>query len=162
MKLNQRLLLAGVAGLMALGVSQSALSQQDNPPAGPPPGGGRGNFDPAQFRQRMMDRLKEQLEVTDDAEWKALEPLIQNVTEARRATMSGMGRGMFGGGPRRGSGDNAGGGGRGPGGNPALKQTRCKRPLTPRRRKQNSKPHLKNSSPRAKQSKPSWKKLRTS
>lgn len=116
MKLNQRLLLAGVAGLMALGVSQSALSQQDNPPAGPPPGGGRGNFDPAQFRQRMMDRLKEQLEVTDDAEWKALEPLIQNVTEARRATMSGMGRGMFGGGPRRGSGDNAGGGGRGPGG----------------------------------------------
>ena len=66
----------------------------------------------------MMDRLKEQLEVTDDTEWKALEPLIQNVMEARRATMSGMGRGMFGGGgPRRGGGDNAGGGGgRGPGG----------------------------------------------
>jgi hypothetical protein len=120
MKLNQRLLLAGVAGLMALGVSQSALAQ-DNAPGGPPPGGGRGNFDPAQFRQRMMDRLKEQLEVTDDTEWKALEPLIQNVMEARRGTMSGMGRGMFGGGggTRRGGGDNAaggGGGGRGPGG----------------------------------------------
>jgi len=115
MKLKQRLLLAGAAALIALGVSQSALAQQDNPPGGPP-GGGRGNFDPAQFRQRMMDRLKEQLEVTDDTEWKALEPLIQNVTEARRATMSGMGRGMFGGGPRRGGGDNAGGGGgRGPG-----------------------------------------------
>jgi len=65
----------------------------------------------------MMDRLKEQLEVTDDTEWKALEPLIQNVMEARRATMSGMGRGMFGVGPRRGGADNAGGGGgRGPGG----------------------------------------------
>jgi hypothetical protein len=68
----------------------------------------------------MMDRFKEQLEVTDDAEWKALEPLVQNVMEARRGTMAGMGRGMFGGGPRRGGGDNAagggGGGGRGPGG----------------------------------------------
>ena len=117
MKLKQRLLLAGAAALIALGMSQSALAQ-DNPPGGPP-GGGRGNFDPAQFRQRMMDRLKEQLEVTDDTEWKALEPLIQNVMEARRGTMSGMGRGMFGGGPRRGGGDNAGGGGgagRGPGG----------------------------------------------
>ncbi len=65
----------------------------------------------------MMDRLKEQLEVTDDTEWKALEPLIQNVMEARRGTMVGMGRGMFGGGPRRAGADNAGGGGsRGPGG----------------------------------------------
>jgi Spy/CpxP family protein refolding chaperone len=117
MKLNQRLLLAGATALIALGVSQSALAQQDNPPGGP--GGGRGNFDPAQFRQRMMDRLKEQLEVTDDAEWKALEPLVQNVMEARRGTMAGMGR-MFGGGPRRGGGgDNAnGGGGRGPGPGP--------------------------------------------
>jgi Spy/CpxP family protein refolding chaperone len=119
MKLNQRLLLAGATALIALGVSQSALAQQDNPPGGPP-GGGQGNFDPAQFRQRMMDRVKEQLEVTDDAEWKALEPLVSNVMEARRGTMSGMGRGMFGGGPRRGGaggGDNGGGGGgRGPGG----------------------------------------------
>jgi hypothetical protein len=65
----------------------------------------------------MMDRFKEQLEVTDDAEWKALEPLVQNVMDARRGTMAGMGRGMFGGGPRRGGADNAaGGGGRGPGG----------------------------------------------
>jgi hypothetical protein len=59
----------------------------------------------------MMDRMKERLEVTDDTEWKALEPLIQNVMEARRATMSGMGRGMFGGGRRGGGGgDNNGGG----------------------------------------------------
>jgi Spy/CpxP family protein refolding chaperone len=111
MKLNQRLMVAGAAALLALGLSQSALAQQDNAPGGGRAGGGRGNFDPAQFRQRMMDRLKEQLEVTDDAEWKALEPLVQNVMEARRGTMSGMGRGMFGGGPRRGGGDNAAGGG---------------------------------------------------
>ncbi len=48
----------------------------------------------------MMDNLKEQLEVTDDAEWKALEPRVQAVMDARMAAMSGMGRGMFGG-PRR-------------------------------------------------------------
>jgi hypothetical protein len=48
------------------------------------------------MRERMMDRYKEQLEVTDDAEWKAIQPLVQNVMEARMASMSGMGRGMFG------------------------------------------------------------------
>ena len=50
----------------------------------------------------MMDRLKEELEVTDDSEWKAMEPMVQAVMDARMATMSGMGRGMFGGQRRRG------------------------------------------------------------
>ena len=55
------------------------------------------------MQQRMMDRYKEVLEVTDDAEWKAMQPLVQKVMELRRDThVSGMGRGMFGrGGPRR-------------------------------------------------------------
>jgi len=61
----------------------------------------------------MMERTKETLEVTDDAEWKAIEPLVQKVMDARMASMAGMGRGMFGG-PRRG-GDNAAGGGGGGG-----------------------------------------------
>ena len=108
MKLNRTLLLASAAALLCVGVAQTGLAQQDA--GGPPAGGGRGNFDPAQFRQRMMDRYKEQLEVTDDAEWKALEPMIQAVSDARMATMSGMGRGMFGGGPRRGGGAGGGGG----------------------------------------------------
>jgi hypothetical protein len=86
-----------MAGLISLGVSQTSLAQQDN--AGPPPG--RRNFDPAQFRQRMMDNVKEQLEVTDDTEWKALEPMVQAVMDARMASMGGMGRGMFGGQRRR-------------------------------------------------------------
>jgi hypothetical protein len=111
MKLNRRLILAGAAALLCLGVTQSGLAQ-DNPPGG---GGrqGRGNFDPAQFRERMMERMKERLEVTDDTEWKALEPLVQNVMDARRATMSGMGRGMFGGGRRGGGGGDNNGGGNG-------------------------------------------------
>jgi len=115
MKLNRNLLIASTAALLSLGVTPS-VPAQDN--LGGPPPGGRGNFDPAQFRQRMMDRLKEQLEVTDDAEWKALEPLVQGVMDARMASTSGMGRGMFGGGPRR---DNNGGGDqprRGPMGQP--------------------------------------------
>ena len=73
-------------------------------------GGGGGNFDPAQMQQRMMDRYKEVLEVTDDAEWKAMQPLVQKVMDARREGFSGMGRGMFGGGRTRGGGsggDNA-------------------------------------------------------
>jgi hypothetical protein len=107
MKLNQWLVLAGVATVMGLGTTQ--LVAQGN--GGGQGGGGRkggGNFDPAAMQQRMMERYKEVLEVTDDAEWKAMEPLVQKVMDARRNGMSGMGRGMFGGGRTRGGGgDNA-------------------------------------------------------
>jgi hypothetical protein len=69
---------------------------------------GRGNFDPAQFRERMMGDLRERMEVKDDTEWKALEPMIQKVMDARMATFrgNGMGRGRGGGGGG-GTGDNA-------------------------------------------------------
>jgi hypothetical protein len=65
-------------------------------------GGGRrggGNFDPAQMRQRMMDRIKEQLEVKDD-EWAVMQPRLDKVmTLSFESRMGGM-RGMFGrGGP---------------------------------------------------------------
>jgi hypothetical protein len=61
----------------------------------------QGNFDPAQFLQRVMDRYRERLEITNDAEWKAVQPLIQNVMDARIAAGTG-GRGATGRGPRRG------------------------------------------------------------
>jgi hypothetical protein len=71
--------------------------------------GGRfngGNFDPAQFQQQMMERTRESLEVKDDAEWKAIEGLVQKVMDTRREMFSsGMGR-MFGG--RRGGGGQGG------------------------------------------------------
>ena len=106
MKINNWLVMAGVAAVMSLG-SNEVVAQ----PGGGGQGGGRqgrGNFDPAQMQQRMMERYKEVLEVTDDSEWKAIEPRVQKVMEARRDTMGGMGRGMMMGGPRgpRG-GDNA-------------------------------------------------------
>ena len=93
---------AAAAVLLASGIVQA--NAQDNP--GPPPGG-RGSFDPAQFQQRRLERIKEQMEITDDTEWKAMEPLVQKVMDARMATMAGIGRGMFGG-PRRGGGNNPG------------------------------------------------------
>ncbi len=96
-RLNQLILLAGTAVALSLSTGQLAAQQ----------GGGRGNFDPEQMRQRMMERVKEQLEVKNDDEWKVLEPLVQKVFDARRDTMSGMGR-MFGRGGRGGGGGDQG------------------------------------------------------
>ncbi len=61
-------------------------------PGGPPPGnfgnGGpgdtRGGFDPAQFQQRMMEQTRQSLNVTNDDEWAAIQPLIHKVMDARR------------------------------------------------------------------------------
>lgn len=58
--------------------------------------GGRGGFDPAQMQQRMLENIREQLGVTDDAEWKVIESRVQKVLEARREIgFGGMGRMMF-------------------------------------------------------------------
>jgi hypothetical protein len=118
MKLNQKLMAAALSVAVGLGVSQ-AFAQNDggdrpqrNRPPGDQAGGDRGprNFDPAEMQKRMMERYKEQLEITDDAEWKAIEPLVQKVSEARMQSA----RGMFGG--RGGRGGPGGGGPGGPGG----------------------------------------------
>jgi hypothetical protein len=98
MNMNKWLVMTGVAAILSLGSNQVVAQPGGGGGGGGPQG--RGNFDPAQFQQRMMDRYKEILEVTDDTEWKAMEPMVQKVMEARRDTMGGMGRGMFGrGGP---------------------------------------------------------------
>ena len=73
-------------------------------------GNGGGNFDPAQFRQQMMDGYKEALEVKDDAEWTALEPKVGKVMDARRDVMASTMRGAFG---NRGGRRQRGGGGNG-------------------------------------------------
>jgi len=57
-------------------------------------GGGRGNFDPAQMRQMMAERMKQQLNVDDQA-WKVMEPRLMKVMDLSRQVNSG-GRGMFG------------------------------------------------------------------
>ncbi len=57
--------------------------------------GGRGNFDPEEFRARMVERMKEQFGFSD-AEYKAIQPLLEDVQTKQRDTRSG-GRGGFGG-----------------------------------------------------------------
>lgn len=86
------LALASVVAVMSLGAGQ-AMAQ------------GRGNFDPSQFKQMRLDRLKEQMAVTDDAEWKVIESAAGKVMDAQMDAMSGRFGGM------RGQRRNGGGGG---------------------------------------------------
>lgn len=96
MKMNQLLAICGVAAALFLGAGN--VSAQN----GGGGGGGRGNFDPAQMQQRIMDNAREQLGLTNDTDWNAIQPLVQKVMDARRDTMGGgmgrlMGRGNRGG-----------------------------------------------------------------
>lgn len=97
-KLTQMMALAGFATLLVLGTPANAQERRE-----------RGNFDPEQMRQRMMERYREALEVKSDDEWKVLEPRITKVSDARREVGSGFGRGF--GRPRGGEGGNDQGGG---------------------------------------------------
>ena len=123
-RLNHVLAVASVAAVLSLSFGQlKAQDQQTPPPAGQGQGGGgggraggRGNFDPEQMRQRQMDRYKEQLDVTDEAEWKAISGLIEKVTTARRETGGGFGGFGRGGGGPGGPGGGGGGGGQAGGG----------------------------------------------
>ena len=101
MKSNRIITLCAMAATLAIG--STSLMAQDNGGGG---GGNfrRGNFDPAQMQQRMLERYQEELGFTNDTEWDAVKPLVQKVMDARRDAMSGMGRGMFGG-PRNRGGD---------------------------------------------------------
>ena len=92
MKINQWIVLAGMAAMMSLGTSQVLAQPNSGGQRGPSGRGGRG-FDPAQMQQRIMERYKEMLEITNDDEWKAIEPRVQKVMELRRESFSGMGRG---------------------------------------------------------------------
>jgi hypothetical protein len=98
-RLHQWLALASVT--LALCVSAGQAQAQGR-------GQGGGNFDPEEWRQRMMERYKEALEVKNDAEWKIIEDRLNKVMEARREVGFGFGgRGMMGGGGRRGGGPGA-------------------------------------------------------
>ncbi len=92
---------AVVAAGMCLTASQ-CLAQDNASDANPPDAGrGRGgfggrNFDPAQMQQMFLERTREDPEIKADDEWKAMEPLIQKVMDARRQLEGDRMRGMFG------------------------------------------------------------------
>lgn len=124
-KLNRMLALGGA---LALTLCASQMFAQDN--ADRPQrrerqqgengggGGGRGGFggDPAEFQQRMLEGVKDRLEVKDETEWKAIEPLVKKVMDAQREAMVSRFRGAFGGRGGGRGGDQGGGGGGGRGG----------------------------------------------
>ncbi len=91
--LKHILVLAGMGAALCLSGPQLFAQERQ----------GRGNFDPEEFRQRIMERYREQLGVKDDAEWKVLETRIAAVMEARREV--GVGGRGFGGPPRGRGGD---------------------------------------------------------
>lgn len=105
--------LLAICGLILSTATGSLLAQNEAPAAQPgapgAPGGrqGRGNWDPEQMRQRMMERVREQLAVKDDSEWSVIESRIKKINDSR----SGMGRGF--GGPGGGPGGQAGQAGQG-------------------------------------------------
>jgi hypothetical protein len=84
-KIKSILLAAGCAAVLSLSTGNVAAQ------------GPRGNFDPAQMRERMVSRYKDSMEVTDDAEWKVLEAAIGKVVDARMEVMSGQFGGFRGG-----------------------------------------------------------------
>jgi hypothetical protein len=90
MKANRWLLVAAL--VLTMGMSASAFAQAQ----GGQGGGGnrgqnggrqRGNFDPAQMRERYMNQIKEQLASPDD-EWKLIQPRLEKVLNAQRETRS--------------------------------------------------------------------------
>ena len=98
MKTNKWLAICGIAtALMLSAGNASAQNENENGGPGGQGGFGRGNFDPAQFQQRMMDNIRDQLGFTNDTDWNAVQPLVQKVMDARRDVGfgGGMGRMMF-------------------------------------------------------------------
>jgi hypothetical protein len=120
--MKNQLKVIAVGMVAALGLCGNLIAQDDNGgPPGPPPddfggpsmgasgfgapggpgnrgdGNGAGfNFDPEQFQQRMLERMRTGLAITNDEEWTAIQPLVQAVMDARRDANGGMGPGGFG------------------------------------------------------------------
>jgi hypothetical protein len=89
-------------GVAAVGIflATATVQAQDRP---------QGGFDPKRMQQMMLDRLRQQMEIKDDAEWGAISNRVMAVVQARRSL--GLGGGPGGGGPMIGPPP----GGRGPG-----------------------------------------------
>jgi hypothetical protein len=106
--INHLLFTSAIAMTLLLTARQVGAQQDNQSGGGQRQGNGQrggrqrqGNFDPAQAQERMLQRYRERLEITDDQEWKAIQPRVQKVMDARQALFAG-GRGMFGRGGRPG------------------------------------------------------------
>jgi hypothetical protein len=105
MKVKQLLAIGGMVAALCLSASMVSAQNDNGGQGGQGGGGGQGgqgggrrfggNFDPAQMQQRMMERVKEELNFTNDTEWSAVQPLIQKVMDARRDVGFGGGMGRM-------------------------------------------------------------------
>jgi hypothetical protein len=86
MKMKQLFAICGMAAALfcGAGIASAQNGGGNNGGGGGFGGGGPRNFDPAQFQQRMMDGVRDQLGFTNDADWDAVQPLVQKVMDARR------------------------------------------------------------------------------
>jgi hypothetical protein len=92
MKAKYLLAICGAAAVLLLSAGGIQAQDQNGGNGG---NNRRGNFDPAQFQQRMMERIQGQLGITNDTDWSAVQPLVQKVMDAQRDYRGpGMGR-MF-------------------------------------------------------------------
>jgi hypothetical protein len=85
--LKKSIILGGCVAALTLGAGNHLMAQ------------GR-NFDPAQMKQDRIDRTRDQLEIKDDTEWKAIEPIVSKVVDAQMEVFAmrtgGFGRGRRG------------------------------------------------------------------
>ena len=108
----------GLVAALTLMTASSVMAQAENGGGGGATGdrngGGPGGqrqrrWDPAQMMEQMMTRLQDELAITNDTDWSAVQPLVQKVVEAQReARGPGMAR-LFGRGQRGGNGGDQGG-----------------------------------------------------
>ena len=109
----KQLVMAGTAIVMCLGAADVLAQNNDdsNGKKGPGRPGRGGPPDPAQaqqWQQQRVERYKDRLEITDDTEWKAIQPLIEKITDLQRQSFADRVRGEFGRGGR-GGGDSSSG-----------------------------------------------------
>jgi hypothetical protein len=107
MKTTAKLLLPILALSASIICASAQEKKEDNNPDRRR-GGDRGSFNMDEFRQRMAERLKTSLKVTDD-EWAVISPLIEKVQVKMRDSASS--RGFGGGAPGGPGGPGAPGGG---------------------------------------------------
>lgn len=114
---NKMITFGIILAVFSLCLNSIQISAQDEGgPGGPPPsdfegGGGPGgmgglggpapsaigssgngqgrNFDPAQFQQRMLEQVRQNLNITNAEEWSAIKPLFQKVIDAQREVRNG-------------------------------------------------------------------------
>lgn len=111
MKTNILLAMAGMGLALVLGATQ--VEAQGGGGAG---GFGRGNFDPQQLRQNMLDNVRDQLSVTNDDEWKVIGDQVQKVMDAQLQLSASGSLNMFRLFRRNNNNNNGQGGGNGGGG----------------------------------------------